>query len=186
VLLPPGVSREKHLKPTPHQPQVLRIAAKSLIQGVPGTPSPGGGLEKETVKPTLNQPHLRIAAELLIQGVVKLPQSAPSVVYSGQIVDPWGFGYPFPGGWLDKAFPKSAPTAAYSGQIVDPVGAGYPFPGVLLEKASRVQTPPMCPKCCEKHSKRPSRGVPKGGEDSLPTRGRRILSGIVVQRVFGR
>jgi hypothetical protein len=30
------------LKPTPNRPQVLRIAVKSLIQGVPGSPSPSG------------------------------------------------------------------------------------------------------------------------------------------------
>jgi hypothetical protein len=35
------------LKPTPNQPQVLGIAVKSLIQGVPGTPSPGGWLDKQ-------------------------------------------------------------------------------------------------------------------------------------------
>ena len=136
-----GAARNSNPETYPNSAQVLRIAAKLLIQGVPGTPSPRWWLQK---------------------AIVKSIKSAPSAAYSDQIVD-WACApqsrigpkscmyrsnrrsggaspLPFPpfprgvaGGRGLEIYPKSAPSAAYSDQIVDSGGAGQ----------SRIG-----PKCC--------------------------------------
>ena len=84
-----GAARNSNPETYPNSAQVLRIAAKLLIQGVPGTPSPRWWLQK---------------------AIVKSIKSAPSAAYSDQILGSRGAGYPSPKGLLEKPALKPTPN----------------------------------------------------------------------------